>query len=109
MNPGEQDKHTSQAFQEGAEERPSTGRGQQPGEGAAAGPGTGRCDLLIFSSVLAGWPCEHLLDRRGVGMHVYEVVTTTQGALRLLSASQAYSGVLWAELIDGQEQKRQVG
>lgn len=42
-------------------------------------------------------------------MHVYELVTTTQGALRLLSASQAYSSVVRAELIDGRERKRQVG
>lgn len=42
-------------------------------------------------------------------MHVYELVTTTQGALRLLSASQAYSSLVRAELIDGRERKRQVG
>lgn len=42
-------------------------------------------------------------------VHVYELVTTTQGALRLLSASQAYSSVVWAQLIDGREQKRRVG
>lgn len=42
-------------------------------------------------------------------MHVYELVTTAQAALRLLSASQAYSSVVRAELIDGWEWKRQVG
>lgn len=42
-------------------------------------------------------------------VHVYDLVPATQGAPRLLSASQAYSGVAWAELIDGQEPRRQVG
>lgn len=75
---GEQETCTSQAFQE----RPSASRSDQPGEGEDA--------LPIFSPVLAGWSREHLLEQTGVDMHVYELVTSTQGAGRLLSASQAH-------------------
>lgn len=42
------------------------------------------------------WPREPRLERRGADVHVDEAVATTQGAPRLLSASQAYSSVVWA-------------
>lgn len=76
-------------------------------EPTTAGPGKDSDDLLF--NILACSPGERHLDRRGVDMHVYEPVTTAQGALRLLSASQAYSSVVRAEPIDGREWKRQVG
>lgn len=77
LSTAEQEKHTSQAFREGAEEGPST---------------------ISFSS-LQCW---------GVS-RVFGAVAGTQGAPKLLSASQAYSSVVWADLIDGREQKRWVG